>query len=256
VTAQTQDRMMLQALTGLGPIAPGDDLAATILSAAGRQMPLRPDDVVVIAQKIVSKSENRFASLALVTPSARAQQLAETARKDPRLVELILAETRQVLRCVPGLIIVEDNRGLVLANAGIDASNVGPDRGETVLLLPQNPDATAAALAARFSAAAGGPVGVIINDSIGRAWRNGTVGTAIGVSGLAACLDLRGSPDLFGRILQSTEIGLADELAAAASVLMGQAAEGRPVVIIRGAPGGGKGTARDLQRPATADLFR
>jgi coenzyme F420-0:L-glutamate ligase/coenzyme F420-1:gamma-L-glutamate ligase len=257
VTSLPQHRISLQALSGLGRIGPGDDLAAMIISVAYGQLSLLPSDVVVIAQKIVSKSENRFVRLSGVTPSARAKQLAETARKDPRLVELILSESRQVLRCVPGLIIVEDRRGLVLANAGIDASNVGPDSADTVLLLPEDPDATAASLAARFSAAAGGPVAVIINDSIGRAWRNGTVGTAIGASGLAACLDLRGTPDLFGRVLQATEIGLADELAAAASVLMGQAAEGRPVVIIRGAPGGGRaGTARDLQRPPAADLFR
>jgi coenzyme F420-0:L-glutamate ligase/coenzyme F420-1:gamma-L-glutamate ligase len=249
--------MVLQALTGLGPIAPGDDLAALIFSAASKQVPLRPNDVVVIAQKIVSKSETRFVRLDDITPSVRARQLAETACKDPRLVELILAESRQVLRCVPGLIIVEDRRGLVLANAGIDASNVGPESGETVLLLPENPDTSAATIAGALTTAAGGPIAVIINDSIGRAWRNGTVGTAIGASGLPACLDLRGTRDLFSRTLQSTEIGLADELAAAASVLMGQAAEGRPVVIIRGAPYARHGgTARDLQRPAAADLFR
>ncbi len=249
--------MLVHALTGLPRIHAGDDLCDIILAAAFTQCPLRAGDVIVIAQKIVSKSEGRTVRLAGVTPGLTATKLAETARKDPRIVELILAESRQVLRCVPGVIIVEDVRGLVLANAGIDASNVDPENGETVLLLPENPDASAAKIAAGISAKTGAPIAVIINDSIGRAWRNGTVGTAIGAAGLPALLDLRGTPDLFGRALQSTEIGLADELAAAASVMMGQAAEGRPVVVIRGAPYmRGQATARDLQRPAATDLFR
>jgi coenzyme F420-0:L-glutamate ligase/coenzyme F420-1:gamma-L-glutamate ligase len=249
--------MLVHALTGLPRIRAGDDLCDIILAAALAQCPLRAEDVIVIAQKIVSKSEGRTVRLAGVTPGLTATKLAETARKDPRIVELILAESRQVLRCVPGVIIVEDVRGLVLANAGIDASNVDPENGETVLLLPENPDASAAKIAAGISAKTGAPIAVIINDSIGRAWRNGTVGTAIGAAGLPALLDLRGTPDLFGRALQSTEIGLADELAAAASVMMGQAAEGRPVVVIRGAPYmRGQATARDLQRPAVMDLFR
>jgi len=249
--------MLVQALTGLPRIRPGDDLTEIILAAAMEKCPLQADDVVVIAQKIVSKSEGRFVPLAGITPGASATKLAATARKDPRIVELIVAESRKILRCVPGVIIVEDVRGLVLANAGIDASNVDSENGETVLLLPENPDASAATIAAGLSAAAGGPIAVIINDSIGRAWRNGTVGTAIGVAGLPALLDLRGTPDLFGRTLQSTEIGLADELAAAASVMMGQAAEGCPVVIIRGAPYARRhGTASELQRPPPMDLFR
>jgi coenzyme F420-0:L-glutamate ligase/coenzyme F420-1:gamma-L-glutamate ligase len=249
--------MLVQALAGLPRICPGDDLAEIIFAAAAAQCPLLADDVVVIAQKIVSKSEGRAVRLAGITPSSTAAKLAETACKDPRIVELILGESRKILRCVPGVIIVEDVRGLVLANAGIDASNVDPQNGETVLLLPEIPDASAARIAAALSAAAGGPIAVIINDSIGRAWRNGTVGTAIGAAGLPALLDLRGTPDLFGRTLQSTEIGLADELAAAASVMMGQAAEGRPVVIIRGAPYARRhGTASELRRPPAMDLFR
>jgi coenzyme F420-0:L-glutamate ligase/coenzyme F420-1:gamma-L-glutamate ligase len=257
LTDALQNTMLVQALTGLPQIRPGDDLADIILQAAAAQCPLRACDVIVIAQKIVSKSERRLFPLAGITPSAKATKLAETACKDPRLVELVLAESRKILRCVPGVIIVEDVRGLVLANAGIDASNVDAGNGETVLLLPENPDASAARIAAGLSAAAGAPIAVIINDSIGRAWRNGTVGTAIGAAGLPALLDLRGTPDLFGRTLQSTEIGLADELAAAASVMMGQAAEGRPVVIIRGAPYARRdGRAGELQRPAAKDLFR
>jgi coenzyme F420-0:L-glutamate ligase/coenzyme F420-1:gamma-L-glutamate ligase len=257
LSTASQYTMVVQALTALPRIGAGDDLTEIILAATAAQCPLQARDVVVIAQKIVSKSEGRAVHLAGITPSTTATQLAETAGKDPRIVELILAESRKVLRCVPGVIVVEDVRGLVLANAGIDASNVDPEGGETVLLLPANPDASAARIAAGLSTAVGGPIAVIINDSIGRAWRRGTVGTAIGAAGLPALLDLRGTPDLFGRSLQSTEIGLADELAAAASVLMGQAAEGRPVVIIRGAPYARRhGSASDLQRPPTLDLFR
>jgi coenzyme F420-0:L-glutamate ligase/coenzyme F420-1:gamma-L-glutamate ligase len=252
-------RLEMSALSGLPPIRAGDDLAALILAAlAAEGLALAADDVLVVAQKIVSKSEGRLVRLDEVVPSARALELAGIAGKDPRIVELILAESRDVLRCRPGVIIVEDRRGLVLANAGIDASNVGPaDDAERVLLLPEDPDASAAGLRARLEAACGCRLGIVINDSIGRAWRNGTVGTAIGVSGLAGLLDLRGGPDLFGRPLRSTEIGLADELAAAASLVMGQAAEGRPVVLARGLPHGRRdGTAHELQRAKSLDLFR
>ena len=253
-----QDSLLLQALRGIPPIHPGDDLASIILAAAAEsRLTLSAGDVIVVAQKIISKSESRIVRLADITPSDRARELAVLARKDPRVVELILSESCKVLRCVPEVIIVEDNRGLVLANAGIDASNVDPSRGESVLLLPRDPDGSAANLSARLSQAAGGTVAVIINDSIGRAWRQGTIGTAIGAAGLACLVDLRGTADLFGRTLQSTEIGLADELAAAASLLMGQAAEGRPVILIRGAPYVGlAGSATDLQRPEATDLFR
>jgi coenzyme F420-0:L-glutamate ligase/coenzyme F420-1:gamma-L-glutamate ligase len=152
--------------------------------------------------------------------------LAGTAEKDPRLVEIILQESREVLRVRAGVIVVEDVRGLVLANAGIDASNVNADGGDgSVLLLPSDPDASAAQLHAALRAQTGCDVGIVINDSIGRAWRNGTIGTAIGVSGLPGLLDLRGTPDLFGRPLRTTDLGLADEIAAAASLLMGQAGD-------------------------------
>ncbi len=252
-----QHRLSLHALAGIDRIRPGDDIAQIILQAAAAQHPLCENDVVVIAQKIVSKSEGRRVRLAGVTPSGRARELAEIAGKDPRIVELILAESSKILRCVPGIIIVEDRRGLVLANAGIDASNVDHQDGDSVLLLPENPDRSAEILATRLTAATGARIGVIINDSIGRAWRRGTIGTAIGVSGLPGVLDLRGTRDLYGRALVSTEIGAADELAAAASILMGQAAEGRPIVIIRGAPYANQdGTAQELQRPAASDLFR
>ena len=250
----------LVALDGIGRIEPGDDLGERIIrAAAGSGLSLRNGDVVAVAQKIVSKSENRYALLDGVVPSPRALELAQRCLKDPRLVELILSESRAVLRAVPNLIVVEDRRGLVLANAGIDRSNVEPDEAgrERVLLLPADPDASAARLRTRIRELAGVDAGVLINDSIGRAWRLGTVGTAIGASGLPGLADLRGKPDLDGRRLQSTEVGFADELAAAASALMGQGDEGRPVVLIRGLRWPRReGSARELQRPREQDLFR
>ena len=212
----------LIALPGMPIVRPGDDLAALIRKVAPQ---FAAGDVLVVAQKIVSKAEGRFVDLATVTPSPEAARLARDTDKDPRLVELILGESQRVLRAVKGVLIVVHRCGFVLANAGIDASNVGDDR---VLLLPQDPDASAA----RLSAALGVPV--IVNDSLGRAWRNGTTGTALGAAGLPSLLDLRGQPDLFGRILRASEIGLADEIAAAASLVQGQAAEGTPVVLVRG----------------------
>lgn len=239
------------ALPDLPEIRPGDDLAA-LLRAALTRAGIVPEagDVLVLAQKIVSKAEGRLVDLADVTPSARAEELAATAQKDPRLVELILRESQEVLRCVPGVIIVQDNRGFVMANAGIDASNVsGSDT--RVLLLPENPDASAQRLADALGMA------VVINDSFGRAWRMGTCGTAIGVAGMPALLDLRGRPDRAGRPLQTSELALADEVAATGSLMMGQADEGRPAVHLRGVPGvAGSGRAADLVRPKHMDLFR
>lgn len=252
--------LTLLALEGIGPVAPGDDLAVRILAAADDAgLALADGDVLVVAQKIVSKSENRYAVLDEVVPSPRALELARTCRRDPRVVELVLAESRAVLRVAPNVLVVEDRRGLVLANAGVDRSNVEPDAAgrERVLLLPIDPDASAARLRARIRELSGVDVGVLINDSVGRAWRLGTIGTAIGASGLPGLLDLRGAPDLYGRALQTTEVGFADELAAAASAVMGQAAEGRPAVLIRGAQLARRaGTARELQRPRDQDLFR
>ncbi len=246
--------------TASAAVSPGDDLGQLILAAADDAgLALRDGDVVAVAQKIVSKSENRYAVLDEVVPSPRALELAERCRKDPRIVELVLAESRAVLRAVPNVLVVEDRRGLVLANAGIDRSNVEPDASgrERALLLPVDPDASAARLRARIRELAGVDVGVLINDSVGRAWRLGTVGTAIGASGIPGLLDLRGTPDLHGRALQITEVGFADELAAAASAVMGQADEGRPVVLIRGVTLARRdGSARELQRPRDQDLFR
>lgn len=252
-------RLEIVAVEGVGPIRPGDDLAGVLTSALeALGLELQNGDVVVVAQKAVSKAENRYVALDL-EPSPRAQALAVKCGKDARLVEIILRESRSVLRAARGVLIVEDRRGLVLANAGVDRSNVDQHgaAGERVLLLPRDPDGSAARLRLAFSERVGVDVGVIINDSLGRAWRLGTVGCAIGVSGLPALLDRRGERDLHGRRLETTEVGLADELAAAASIVMGQAAEGRPAVIVRGLgwprP---DGRARDLLRPRAADLFR
>jgi coenzyme F420-0:L-glutamate ligase/coenzyme F420-1:gamma-L-glutamate ligase len=255
----TAPKLSLTAVPDVPEVRPGDDLAELILvgvARAGEQ--LRDSDVVVLAQKIVSKAEGRYVRLADVTPSARATELAQAARKDPRVVELMLQESREVVRHRPDVIVVEHRLGFVLANAGIDASNLEPaGEDERVLLLPRDPDASAAALRERLQKATGAKLGVIINDSLGRAWRNGTVGTALGASGLPTLLDLRGKPDLHGRTLRSTEVGVADEVAAAASLLMGQADEGRPIVIVRGVPyPPGEGSAQDLVRPRNMDMFR
>lgn len=219
-------------------------------------MGLRDHDVVVLAQKIVSKSEGRIVSLDTVTPSPRAVELGATVLKDPRLVELILRESKEVLRAVPNVLIVEHRLGFVMANAGIDHSNV--DGGEDqVLLLPADPDGSARALRARFKEIAGVEVGIVINDSWGRAWRMGTTGAAIGVAGLAALVDMRGLPDMNGRVLRVTEVAHADEIASAASLVMGQSNEGQPAVIVRGlGPPARDGNGRELVRPRKMDLFR
>ena len=254
-------RLEVTTLQGIPEVRAGDDLAALILqSLSANGIAPADGDVVALAQKIVSKAEDRFVRLADVTPSARAQDYAAQTGKDARLIEVILEESREVLRARPGLIIVEDRRGLVLANAGIDASNVPGSDEDTVLLLPVDPDASAARLRAALEAQTGRRLAVIILDSIGRAWRQGTVGTAIGSAGLPALLDLRGNADRVGRTLIATEIGLADEIAAAASLLIGQAAEGTPVALLRGVPSAymatPEGRAADIQRPRQMDLFR
>ena len=244
-------RIEITALPGLPEVHPGDDLAAILRAGLGRAgIVPEPGDVLAVAQKVVSKAEGRVVDLSDVRPSPRAVELAARAQKDARVVELILRESVEVLRCVPGVIVVQDRRGLVMANAGIDASNVAGD-AERVLLLPVDPDASARHLAQALGLA------VVINDSFGRAWRLGTCGTAIGVAGMPALLDLRGKPDRDGRLLLTSELALADEVAAAASLAMGQGAEGRPAVHLRNVPGiAGDGCAADLVRPKAKDLFR
>lgn len=239
---------------GIPEVTAGTDLAALILDALGPGG-LRAGDVVVLAQKIVSKAEGRQVALSAVRPGARSLRLAERLGKDARVVELILGESVAVVRERPGLVIVRDRRGLIMANAGIDASNVTAEE-PSVLLLPIDPDGSAAALRAAIRTAAGVDVGVIVADSFGRAWRMGTTGTAIGAAGVVALADLRGNPDRAGRPLETSEEALADEIAAAATLLMGQGAEGRPLVRLRGfAPALPHGCAADLQRPPEMDLF-
>jgi coenzyme F420-0:L-glutamate ligase/coenzyme F420-1:gamma-L-glutamate ligase len=240
-------------------VKPGDDLAALIATALARAR-LQPvtGDVLVVAQKIVSKAEDRFVDLATVQPSQRARTIGAEIQKDPRLVEVILSESTRVVRQRPNLLIVEHRLGYVMANAGVDHSNVeAPDGRERVLLLPRDPDGSAQALRAKLSARFDCAPAVIVSDSFGRAWRRGTVGVALGAAGLPAALDLRGHPDLFGQTLQTTVVGFADEIAAAASLVMGQAAEGMPVVLVRGlAWNVSASPARALVRPPEEDLFR
>lgn len=241
-------------------VQPNDDLAALLASEFARlgYSPFE-QDVVVVAQKIVSKAEGRYVRLADVQPSPDAVELAERLGRHPAIVSLILSETRRVVRAVRQVIIVQDRRGLVMANAGIDQSNLDPQAtgGEAVLLLPEDPDASAAALRGSLQERLGVSPGIVISDSFGRAWRNGTVGVAIGVSGLPALLDLRGQPDLFGRTLQATVSAFADQIASLGCLLMGEGAEGVPAVLIRGlswtAPAG---RGQDLIRPDAEDMFQ
>ncbi len=252
-------RLTLSALPGIGFVRPGDDLAALLAAALARAGERLLDrDVLVVAQKIVSKAEGRIVDLATVTPSARAVALGRETDKDPRFVELILQESRAVLRARPGVLVVEHRLGYIMANAGIDRSNVDPGSGaEPVLLLPRDPEGSAEALRARLGSAFGAAPAVIIADSFGRAWRRGTVGIALGAAGLPALQDLRGRPDLFGRALRVSETGFADEIAAAASLLMGQAGEAQPAVLVRGLEWSGAPLpARHLIRPEAEDLFR
>jgi coenzyme F420-0:L-glutamate ligase / coenzyme F420-1:gamma-L-glutamate ligase len=246
------------ALSGIPLIEPGDDLCSIIADAidAAGIVP-EPGDTLVIAQKIVSKAEGRYVDLAEIKPTARALEIAAKARKDPRLVEVILAESTEVLRQHKDILIVAHRLGFVMANAGVDQSNIAPDSGDRVLLLPKDPDASCAKLKAAFDRTFGANVAVVINDSFGRAWRNGVVGIALGAAGLPALRSLIGAPDLFGRPMRATEVAIADELAAAASLLMGQADEGTPVVHVRGLRwNAAPANAAALIRPKHMDLFR
>lgn len=253
--------LTLTAIPNIPLIQAGDDLAAILLrSVEAANIQWQDGDIVVLAQKVVSKAEGRMVNLATITPSPAAIQLASQCEKDPRLAELILQESRSILRTRPGTVIVEHNLGFVCANAGIDHSNVQGEGGipeDWVLLLPKDPDASAAAIRQTLEARTGRKLGVLIIDSHGRAWRMGTVGCAIGLAGLPGLADLRGQPDLFGFRLRITQVGVADELAAAASLLMGQAAEGTPAVHVRGFPYPLRDAVlQELIRPKEQDLFR
>lgn len=253
----TPRRLELLEISGIGEIESGDDLAEILLDALETQgLTLVEGDVIALAQKIVSKAEGREILLDTVEIAPEALELAGQTGKDPRLCQLILQESASIIRRRAGIVIVEDVRGLILANAGIDASNVSA-RGGSVLLLPEDPDESARQLRDAIARRCGVAPGILILDSIGRAWRLGTVGTAIGVAGIPALLDLRGKPDMFGRLLESSELGVADELAAAASLVMGQADERCPAVLVRGFEmAGAHQSARALLRPAAMDLFR
>jgi coenzyme F420-0:L-glutamate ligase/coenzyme F420-1:gamma-L-glutamate ligase len=249
------DRLELIALSDMPLVAAGDDLAELIADALQRSdTQLDDHDVLVVAQKIVSKAEGRLVDLATVVPSEQARRRARQTGKDPRLVELILRESVRVVRQTDSLIITENTIGIVMANSGVDQSNI--EAGHA-LLLPEDPDRSAVTLRQQLMQRLSKTVGVVIADSMGRAWRKGIVGHAIGVAGVQALVDLRTSLDLFGRALRVTQIGLADEIASAATVVMGQGGEGRPVVLVRGFGGFDQPTnARELVRDKDRDLFR
>ena len=251
-------------LPGIPIVRPGDDLAELIVESlahavqGGAGLALSDDDILVVTQKIVSKAEDRFVDLGTVQPSARALELATRTHKDARVVEVMLWDSDEVVRVGPRVIIVRHRLGFVCANAGVDASNVAETDSDRVLRLPADPDLSARQMRARLQALTGAAPAVIISDSHGRPWREGTVGVAIGLAGLAPVQDLRGQPDLFGRRLQITLVGFADQVAAAASLVSGQADEGLPVVLVRGLPyeRSREASARELVRPPESDLFR
>jgi coenzyme F420-0:L-glutamate ligase/coenzyme F420-1:gamma-L-glutamate ligase len=249
--------LTLLALGGVPMVENGADLAEIVLAAVEHDgQTLVDGDIIALAQKIVSKAEGRLIDLATIAASPQAVDLGEQSDKDPRLVELILRESQEVMRVRKGALIVRHRLGLVLANAGIDQSNINHGGATFALLLPEDPDASAQRIRQALVERTGADVAVLIIDSLGRAWRTGTTGTAIGVAGMPGLVDLRGQPDLHGRTLATSELGLADEVAAAASLIMGQADEGRPIVLARGVGYGRRdGSAAELIRPRHMDMF-
>lgn len=245
-------------IIGLPEIVAGDDLGALLTARLSEAQPgLQSGDILVVTQKIVSKAEGRSVDLADMVPSIEAQVLASEVNKDPALVELVLRESSAVVRKAPNILITRHRLGHVMANAGIDASNIGSSNGGNVLLLPLDPDASAARIADAVEAHFGYRTGVVISDSFGRPWRMGTVNVAIGVAAMPAIIDQRGQPDRDGRIMQMTMIAVADAVAAAAGLAMGEGDEGIPAVIVRGLrlPGEHQ-TSRAIVRPVNEDLFR
>ncbi len=249
----------IAALENIPLVKSGDDLAALLIVALERAgLKPRPFDILVVAQKIVSKAQGRFIDLSTLEPSERAVALSAKTGKDPRLVEAILRQSNEVVRAKRGLIIVETHEGLVMANAGIDQSNLNQaDHGKRILLLPENAQSSAEALKAKLDAHFDAAIGVIISDSVGRAFRLGTVGLAIGAAGVPSLWDRRGEADLSGRRLEATEVGFADAVAAAAVLVMGEAAEGLPAALVRGLEWKAKARpASALVRPKSEDMFR
>ncbi|MBZ0298809.1 MAG: coenzyme F420-0:L-glutamate ligase [Anaerolineae bacterium] len=249
--------LTITTLPGIPLVEPGDDLVQLMMDGlAAGGLNLQAGDVLVVTSKIVSKSEGRLVRLAAVKPGARAEAVAAEVGKDPRIVELILSESRSISRQAPNVLITEHRLGFISANAGIDQSNV-PGYSEYVLLLPVDPDASARRLREQLRERTGVEVGIIISDSHGRPFRVGTVGVAIGVAGLPAVLDLRGQPDLFGRELRISMQGYADMIASTAQLVSGEGAEGLPVTLVRGLRFPAvDGSARDLQRDPDHDLYR
>jgi coenzyme F420-0:L-glutamate ligase/coenzyme F420-1:gamma-L-glutamate ligase len=248
----------MMVVPGIPDVQPGDDVAA-ILADGLKSAEIHPQsgDIIAVAQKIVSKAEGRFVNLADVTPTAHAIDVAQKTDKDARLVQLILDESDEISRMRPGVLVVRHKLGFVSANAGIDRSNTGQADEDIVLLLPIDPDDSAEKLRQSLQNLFGVALGIVITDSHGRPHRMGTLGVAIGVAGIPALWDRRGEPDRYGRILQHTDVGVADEIAAAAGLLMGQAAEGAPAVLLRGVQLPAlTGKARDLIRPIAQDLYR
>jgi coenzyme F420-0:L-glutamate ligase/coenzyme F420-1:gamma-L-glutamate ligase len=250
--------LTLTALAGLPLVQPGDDLSALLIAALrGMHIQLRDKDVLVVAQKIVSKAEGSLVDLKKVVPSPRAIALGREVNKDARLVEIILSETDEIIRKQRDVLIVADIRGFIMANAGVDQSNVAGEDSDQVLLLPKDPDGSAAALKVALDHAFDADIGVIINDSFGRPWRQGVVGVAIGAAGLPSLRNMVDVPDIFGRKMRVTEIAVADEIAAAASLVMGQGAERQPAVLIHGLDWDAPAVpASALLRPKQTDLFR
>ena len=241
-------------LTDLPEIRPGDDLPALL---AAHLADLQAGDILVVAQKIVSKAEGRFVTLSEVVPSPEAEELALEIRKDARLVELVLRESTEVVRAARHVLITRHRLGHVMANAGIDASNLGSAGEGRVLLLPEDPDASATRIADALEAKFGVRPGVVVSDSFGRPWRMGTVNVAIGIAGMPALIDRRGEQDRDGRVMQMTLIAFADAVAAAAGLAMGEGAEGVPAAVVRGLGWAGVAqTAGALLRPVGEDLFR
>ncbi|MDP2727053.1 MAG: coenzyme F420-0:L-glutamate ligase [Dehalococcoidia bacterium] len=250
--------LSITSLPGIPAIRPGDDLGEIIWQSLGEaDLALEDGDIMVVAQKVVSKAEGMVVSLDDVSISPEAQRLAQAVGKDPRLVEVILRESQEVLRAARHRLIVENRQGLICANAGVDHSNVSQRDGPQVSLLPEDPDASAEAIRRDLGQRSGKEVAVIISDSHGRPFREGCVGVAIGVAGLKPLWDRRGQTDLFGRRLISTQVALADLVASAALLAIGEADEGTPVALVRGAQyAPGPGSAKDLLRPKEEDLFR
>ena len=251
-------RLTITPLGGLPMVEPGDDLAALIASALARQdLALEPGDILVVAQKIVSKAEGRLVRLASITPSPAAIALAKETEKDPRLVQLILDESTEVLRKKPGVLIVRNRLGIVGAQAGIDQSNVEHGDDEKALLLPKDPDASAARLRAALFDRTGVRPGIVVSDSMNRPWRLGSIGGAIGCAGIRVLDDRRGQHDIYGRELKVTLINRADSIATAAILMMGETTERTPVALVRGFPEeASDATARDAIRPLDEDMFR